>query len=95
MDFCVNGRGFASSLRRSIDTKIHLLYTSGKQKSIILWGRTDSLCFWSICSAASLHKSDWEMWQHAVLSGRQQGGIVLDKGYDVRTGFHTLYLCLI
>lgn len=25
MDFCVNGKGSASSLRRSIDTKIHLL----------------------------------------------------------------------
>lgn len=35
MDFCVNGRGFASSLRRSIDTKIHLLFLSPKQKSLI------------------------------------------------------------
>lgn len=90
MDFCVNGATQGAGEALAIDTKIHLLYTSGKQKSIILWGKTDSLYFWlllSICSAASLHKSDWEMWQHTVLSGRQQGGIVLDTGYDVRTGF--------
>ena len=36
MDFCVNGRGFASSLRRSIDTKIHLLLLAPKQKSLIV-----------------------------------------------------------
>lgn len=36
MDFCVNGKGSASSLRRSIDTKIHLLFLAPKQKSLIV-----------------------------------------------------------
>ena len=47
MDFCVNGRGFASSLRRSIDTKIHLLLLAPKQKSLIVNTRFIPFIFYS------------------------------------------------
>lgn len=36
MDFCVNGATQGAGEAPAIDTKIHLLYTSGKQKSINL-----------------------------------------------------------
>lgn len=45
MDFCVNGKGFASSYRRSIDTKIHMLFSASKQKRIIMNTRFISLIF--------------------------------------------------
>ena len=35
MDFCVNGATQGAGEAPAIDTKIHLLYTSGKQKCII------------------------------------------------------------
>ena len=47
MDFCVNGKGSASSLRRSIDTKIHLLFLAPKQKSLIVNAKFIPLIFYS------------------------------------------------
>lgn len=38
MDFCVNGATIGAGEALAIDTKIHLLYTSGKQKCIMKGG---------------------------------------------------------
>ena len=46
MDFCVNGKGLARSYRRSIVTKIHMLFSATKQKRIIMNTRFISLIFY-------------------------------------------------
>ena len=65
MDFCVNGATIGAGEALAIDTKIHLLYTSGKQKCIMKGGnlagyrflKKDKAAVWisgKACSAVCL-----------------------------------------